>query len=392
MIDRAGKVETTNASCSIVIVIFNGKRFLEKCLDSLKRQSYRDGSVEIVVVDNGSSDGSVEFLHRQYPDVAVLANSENNYCKALNLGISRSKGQFIAFLNNDMVLEENWLTGLVELLKSDERIGCVGGKVLLMNGRINSVGIEQFEDFYFRDQGFGERDQGQYDHIEPREGITGGAILWRRACLEDIGSVDEDYMMYYEDVDLAFRCKEKGWQMIYTPHSTVHHYLHGSSAGADLSYLLCNRNRFLLVARHSPHALPRSFLTSHFYRNNHLEWLYKSIPIAVKKLNEHHPQMALQSIFPQMYPVLTTIFGRGKTERLFRDLEGEQKTLERPQMSEFVRKRKWMGVVIPWSQTPWYRLPAQAWYYYQKSGPRIVLSKTIHYLRTHLLGSAHAFL
>lgn len=315
------KLHTTAVSCSIIIVNFNGRRLLKRCLDSLKQQSYRGGPVEILVVDNGSRDGSVEFVHRQYPYVAVLVNSENNYAKSLNLGISRSSGEFIAFLNNDVVVEEGWLAGLVELLKSDERIGCVGGKVLLMDGRINSVGIEQIEDFYFRDRGLGEEDRGQYDRVEPVDAITGGAVLWRRACLEDIGSVDEDYMMYLEDGDLAFRCKEKGWLMMYTPYSIVHHRFHGSSAGTDLCYYFCNRNRFLLLARHFPQQLPGSLLTSHFYKNRQLEWLYESIPLAMKKLYEHHPQEVIERILPEMRVVLTRIFGREKTDDLFRWIE-----------------------------------------------------------------------
>lgn len=310
-----------HASSSIIIVNFNGRDFLRRCLNSLKRQSYRGGQIEILVVDNGSSDGSVELLHGEYPDVLVLLNSENNYCKALNIGISRSSGEFIAFLNNDMVVEEHWLAGLIELLKSDERIGCGGGKIHLMDGKINSVGIEPIGDFYFRDKGFGERDEGQYGRVEPTDGITGGAVLWRRKCLEDVGCVDEDYMMYFEDVDLAFRCKAKGWLMLYTPYSVAHHRLHGSSAGTDLCYYFCNRNRLLFLARHFPHELPRGLFTSHFYRNGQLGWLYESIPIAVKKLYEHHPQRALTSIFPEMRAIMTEIFGEEKTAELFRWLE-----------------------------------------------------------------------
>jgi GT2 family glycosyltransferase len=312
---------TMAVRCSIIIVNFNGEAWLKKCLDSLKRQSYRGSPVEILVVDNGSSDGSVELVRRQYPDVAVLTHAENNYAKALNLGISRSKGEFIAFLNNDMVVAEAWLAGLVELLESDERIGCVGGKLFLMDGRINSVGIEQIEGFYFRDQGFGEEDRGQYDHIASHEAITGGAILWRRECLEDIGAVDEDYLMYLEDVDLCFRCKAKGWLIMYTPYSTGHHWFHGSSAGTDLCYYFCNRNRFLFLARHFPDQLPGGVLTSHFYKNNHLQWLYESMPPAMEKVYKHHPRQALESVLPQMRIVLTKIFGREKIDALYSWME-----------------------------------------------------------------------
>jgi len=315
------KLASENISCSIVIVNFNGRGFLNSCLDSLKRQSYTAGLIEILVVDNGSRDGSVELLHAQYPDVTVLRNSENNYAKALNLGIAHARGECIAFLNNDMVVEEDWLAGLVELLKSDERIGCVGGKVLLMNGRINSVGIQRSADFCFHDLGYGEKDRGQYERIEPRDGITGGAILWRRACLDDIGAVDEDYLMYFEDVDLALRCQANGWRMLYTPLGIAHHCFHGSSAGTDLCYYFCNRNRFLLVARYFPHALPGSLLTSHFYKNRQFEWLYESIPIALKKLYDYHPQEAVETLLPQMRTILTSIFGSEKTGELFTWME-----------------------------------------------------------------------
>ena len=307
--------------CSIIIVNFNGGAWLTKCLECLQRQSYRGGPVEIIVVDNNSSDGSVEMVNRQYPDVVVLTHCENNYAKALNLGISRSRGEFVAFLNNDMLVEESWLGGIVELLASDQRIGCAGGKILLMDGTINSVGIQQTEDFYFRDQGFGEEDRGQYDQIASRDGLTGGAVLWRRKCLDDIGPVDEDYLMYFEDVDLCFRCKAKGWLMMYTPHSISHHGFQRSSSGTDLCYYFCNRNRFLILARYFPDQLPGSVLTSQFYKHNQLQCLYEAMAAAMAKVYKHHPRQALETILPQTRLVLTRIFGQEKTDALYHWME-----------------------------------------------------------------------
>ena len=193
---------------SIIIVNFNGKRFLGDLFSSLLNLEYPKDKIEIIMVDNLSSDDSVYFVQAHFPMVKIIHNDENNYTRALNLGIQSSKGNFIGFLNNDMVVDKRWLIELINIITSDRRIGCVGGKILFTNGFINSTGIMALENYYFEDRGFNEKDEGQYEKVEEVEGISGGSILYARECLEDIGLVDEDFVMYFEDVDMAYRCKK----------------------------------------------------------------------------------------------------------------------------------------------------------------------------------------
>jgi hypothetical protein len=127
-------------SVSIIVVNYNGKRFLEECFDSIFSLSYPKEKLEVILVDNGSTDGSLDLVKDKYPNVLIIQNTVNNYCKANNLGIASSKGKYVALLNNDVKVEKNWLIELIKIMERDERIGAVMGKVLFPDGKIQSTG------------------------------------------------------------------------------------------------------------------------------------------------------------------------------------------------------------------------------------------------------------
>ena len=318
---------------SIIIVNFNGKRFLGDLFSSLLNLEYPKDKIEIIMVDNLSSDDSVYFVQAHFPMVKIIHNDENNYTRALNLGIQSSKGNFIGFLNNDMVVDKRWLIELINIITSDRRIGCVGGKILFTNGFINSTGIMALENYYFEDRGFNEKDEGQYEKVEEVEGISGGSILYARECLEDIGLVDEDFVMYFEDVDMAYRCKKNKWKIVYVPKSVVYHYFHGTSILSEgrkgdqiqkpniLTYFFCNRNRLIYLAKHLPFELPKSIWTSHFYLNKQYNFLLDVMPIVIKKLIRHNSSDVTNKVLPEVFNQLNDIFDSSQLQNLLTKIE-----------------------------------------------------------------------
>jgi GT2 family glycosyltransferase len=227
---------------SVVILNFNGRRYLEACLSSLAAQTYRD--FEVIVVDNASQDGSVEYLEAQFPWVKVIRNRANlGFAGGCNEGIKHTCGDFILTLNNDTRAESRLIEYLIKPMLSDKRVGACAAKMLLPDGRINSAGICLSRSGAAWDRGMFEQDCGQYDYQQEVFGACAGAALYRKEMLDEIGLFDEDFFLYMEDVDLAFRAKLAGWKCIYVPEAVVYHH-HGGTAGfgSDLAVYYGNRN------------------------------------------------------------------------------------------------------------------------------------------------------
>ncbi len=244
--------------CSILVVNFNGKQHLDACLRSLEQMDYPEDRVEILLIDNGSDDGSELEAQANHPRVRLLRNPVNNFAAALNLGVAQSKGSYVAFANNDVFVDRAWLEQLVRTLEANPRAGCAGGKILFENGRINSVGHRALPDFYWEDEGYNQEDRGQYNTEAEREGLCWAAVLFRRSCLADVGPIDEDFVMYFEDVDTSLRCRQQGWRVLYTPKAIARHVFRGSSHGTNLAKYFCERNRLIFVAKHHPERLVRA--------------------------------------------------------------------------------------------------------------------------------------
>ena len=237
---------------SVVILNFNGKRYLEDCLTSVLSQTFRD--FEVIIVDNGSSDGSAEYLGTNYPWVKVVKNTRNlGFAEGTNTGIRQAKGEYILTLNNDTQMDNRFLECLERMMKSDKSVGMCAPKMLFPDGRINSAGICLSRSGAAWDRGMFEPDNGQYDSSQEVFGPCAGAALYRKSMLDEIGLFDEDFFLYMEDVDLAFRARLAGWKCIYVPEAKVHH-LHGgtSSFGSDLAVYQGNRNVIWYVFKDFP--------------------------------------------------------------------------------------------------------------------------------------------
>jgi GT2 family glycosyltransferase len=231
---------------SVIVVNFNGRRYLDRCFTSLKAQTY--GAYEVILVDNGSSDDSVEYAKKSFPWVRVIEAGENlGFARANNIGIRAAKGELLATLNNDTEATPGWLEALVGAMGSDARAGMCASKMLRMDDPaiIDSTGIMVSRSGACWDRGMFERDEGQYETMEEVFGPCAGAALYRKSALDDAGLFDEDFVSYMEDTDLAFRCRLEGWKCLYVPKAVVYH-VHGGTAGYVSPYTVYYGNRNIL--------------------------------------------------------------------------------------------------------------------------------------------------
>ncbi len=237
---------------SVIIVNFNGREYLEQCLSSLALQTFCD--YEVIVVDNASLDGSVGYLEAHFPDVILVRAGENlGFAGGVNAGIQAASGEYIMTLNNDTRVDPDCLFHLLEVMDQDDGVGMAAAKILFFDHRINSTGICISRSGAAWDRGMYEDDTGQYDRTEEVFGPCAGAALYRRLMLEEVGLFDEDFFLYMEDVDLAFRARLLGWKCVYTPSAQVYH-IHGGTAGvgSDIAVYYGNRNILWYVLKDYP--------------------------------------------------------------------------------------------------------------------------------------------
>ena len=238
---------------SVVVVNWNRKELLRACLDSLRRQA--GVAFEVILVDNGSSDGSAEMAEREF-GVEVIRNGENRgFCAANNQGIHAARGEFVALLNNDAEAEPGWLEALWRAAASAADVGMVASKILAWEDprRIDKAGHLIFPDGQNRGRGSGAEDCGQYDHDQEVLWPDGCAALYRKAMLDQIGGFDEDFFAYGDDAELGLRARIAGWRCVYAPQAVVRHH-RGATLGKDSARRLelIERNRLLLAIKLFP--------------------------------------------------------------------------------------------------------------------------------------------
>ena len=239
---------------SVVIVNWNGERYLEGCLSAVLAQTYP--SFEVLLVDNGSTDGSVERVAESFPDVRIIQNEKNlGFAAGNNIGVRATSGEVVATLNNDTRADPRWLEELVAAMQGQEMVGMAASKMLFAHRPeiINSTGI------CLDPAGIAwDRRGGEVDAIEesgPTEvfGPCAGAALYRRAMLDRVGLFDEDFFCYLEDVDLAWRARLMGWRCLYVPTARVHHVHSGTGQeGSPFKNYLLGRNKVWTIIKNYP--------------------------------------------------------------------------------------------------------------------------------------------
>jgi len=252
---------------SVIILNWNGLKFLPECLDSLAGQSFRD--FEVVLVDNGSQDSSAEFVRERYPWVKLLALSENTgFAEGNNRGLAVASGEFVVALNNDTRLEPEFLDELVKVAQEHPTAGMVAAKMLnyFEPGRIDALALKVGVNGLGYNIGVGETDAGQYDSGVKVFGPCGGAALYRREMIDEVGFFDADFFAYYEDFDLAWRGRLAGWDCQSAPGAIVYH-VHSATSGeySRFKVFQTHRNKWYVIVKNWPASLILRHLGSLFF-------------------------------------------------------------------------------------------------------------------------------
>jgi len=262
--------------CSIVILNYNGEKILEQTISSVLNLHYPKDRYEIIIVDNASTDKSKDIIEN-YVDFGFRRNDRKKTistkcpesqshvipakaglpCKGIqtkrtsiflpknigfargnNVGIQKAKGKYIALLNNDCMVDQNWLKEMVTVAEKDDKIFAVNPKIYLgKTHTIQNAGITIFPNGYARDRGalvknnkqYYENDRGQYEDVAVIDAACGAAVLYRHSILDKVGFLDESFFLYYEDVEISQRAKQYGYKILYSPKAVAYH-LHAATS------------------------------------------------------------------------------------------------------------------------------------------------------------------
>lgn len=268
--------------CSVIVLNYQGEKFITRTLDSLIKLDYPKDKYEIIVVDNASQDKSREVIENYIDSGSKPGMTKDNviptevgihiksiynprnlgFAAGNNIGIRKAKGEYVVLLNNDCVVEKEWLKELVKTARKDEKIFAVNSKIMLgSTNKIQNAGIRVFPDGYARDIGAVpkdkkqdyEEDRGQYEVERDIDAACGAAVLYRKSVLDRIGLMDERFFLYYEDVEISERAREQGYRIVYSPKAVVRHE-HAASSGEWSPFFIyqTERGRLMHVLLHFP--------------------------------------------------------------------------------------------------------------------------------------------
>lgn len=217
---------------SVVVLNYNGRVFLDACLSSVFQISYPRSSYEVILVDNASTDGSVEYVRNNFPLIRILALNKNyGFTEGNNRGAELACGDLIVFLNNDTVVDKNWLNELARVALSDSKIGICGSKIMSMKDR----NVTQYNGRHLHVLG-GVIPGGFYTYknelgkeFHAVGSVQGSSFLVRKDVFKSLGGFDRDYFLYSDEVDICYRAWISGYYVAYAPNSIVYHYGGGTA-------------------------------------------------------------------------------------------------------------------------------------------------------------------
>jgi len=243
---------STPVDISIIIVSWNAKDMLEKCLDSISNQSNRY-QLETIVVDNASTDGAPDIVKNKFPAVKLIQNSANlGFAKANNLGITRSSGRYVCLINSDVVVLDSCLDRMCEYMDAHPEIGVLGPKVLNADGSVqpscrefptiwkNFCRAVALDTLFPNSNIFGRQFMTNFSHdeIASVDYLSGCFMMVRRSAMEKVGLLDERFFFYAEDKDWCKRFWDAGYRVVYYPFAEAIHYLYGSSSKDTVKYYI----------------------------------------------------------------------------------------------------------------------------------------------------------
>lgn len=251
---------------SVIVVNWNGLQFLEACLSSLRKQTFRE--FETILVDNGSTDGSVSYVRENFPEVRLVELSKNmGFAGGNNAGYEAASGEWIVLLNNDTEAETKWLEEIWKAGLQNSDAGAIASKMLFFDQRscIDNCGFKVTRAGTTIDVGRGELDGLQWSKPCSVFGPSGGAAAYRREMLRNIGFFDEELFIIFEDVDLAFRMQLRGFTCIFAPGAIVYHrYRQSLGKNPAGPVYFSQRNIELVYFKNMPASLMALYLPARF--------------------------------------------------------------------------------------------------------------------------------
>jgi len=257
-----------NPLVSIIIINWNGREILKKCLSSIRENTIYP-NYKIVVFDNGSTDGSVEMIKKVFPYVKLIRNKENlGFVKANNQAIKSIESDYYFLLNNDTEVTRNWLTSMIEVSESDSKIGIIGCKLISLNGEtIHAGGLITIRDPGQTDPRYLRE---RTDELREVDCVAGAAFLIKKEVIDKIGLLDEGFSpFWFEETDYCVRARKAGYKIIYNPKTVIVHHAAYSLKRRDSAFVFFVREKNLI-----------RFLLLNFP----LLWLILRIPYQVKRM------------------------------------------------------------------------------------------------------------
>lgn len=301
---NAPTTRTTSCTASVIILNWNGKHLLPDCLVSLAQQTFTD--FETIIVDNGSTDGSVEWLRTiQSETIRLIENSRNlGFAEGNNQAIRAARGRYMILVNNDTVLDNRFLEELIKPAEKDREIGLCASKIVFHNDPscIDAVGQLLYWDGLNRQKGHFETDRGQYDEDTEILFPPGCGSLYRKEMLDRIGLFDEDFFAYGEDTDLGLRGRLAGWKCICAPKAVIYHKRSGSTGEySAFKAFHVERNRIWVAVKSFP--LPLLLMTPFFtmYRYLFQVWAVFTKRGMAGKFASENSSLALVPILLKAY-------------------------------------------------------------------------------------------
>lgn len=295
---------------SIIIVNWNAIKYLESCITSLEGQNYKN--FEIIMVDNDSSDGSVEYVEKNFSKVRIIKNKLNvGFAEGNNIGIKNSTGDIIALFNPDAKAERNWLSTMVSLLQSSEKIAAVSGKMYYMGDQYGKDAV--FCTWPKIDQ-YSAIAYNFHDH-EPTSKVdylTGGAMVVKKSVIDRIGLLDGDYFMYFEETDWCARMIRAGYDLIYTPDAIVWHHVSATISESDKKIYFMERSRIRFALKNFDASYVPIFISN---------ILVESIFIFLRDIKNgifSRTKIRLQAISWNLFHLVETIENRKKDMSLLK--------------------------------------------------------------------------
>jgi GT2 family glycosyltransferase len=245
-------MNTNNPEISLVIITFNGLEFVDDCL-ATTYTSLANVSSEVIIIDNGSDDGTPELIDSKYPEVILIRNENNmGFARAANQGFELARGQYIFLLNQDTRIRDGAIVQLADRMKGEDKIGTIGPRFIGFDGRLQKScrAFPNYSNMFFAMTGLSRLFPGSrilaewkmtwFDHLTEREvdQPMGAALMIRRNVLEELGGFDEAFGIFFNDVDFCRRVKEAGYINLYYPDAVVEHFYGGTIRKMKASMVL----------------------------------------------------------------------------------------------------------------------------------------------------------